>query len=163
MGAAIVRLFLFILKLWRCARGERKKQKYERRFFPVWGPGHLSLRLIDLVKISESQIRMNKIITHDILLPMKITALLCWVVSLVLYPMSARTDEGAKPEDGIATSIKNSASDVDLATRKAIRWTKKQGRKVVGEDTATKRAQDQAADAKDEANNEAQKAENRAK
>lgn len=107
---------------------------------------------------------MNKIHTTDILTLMKLTILAYLICCAILAPVAAHANEAETPSgDNIATAIKNSASDVDLATRKAIRWTKKQGRKVVGEDSSAKRAEDNADDARDEAKNEARKAENRAK
>lgn len=107
---------------------------------------------------------MNKTRTDDILTLMKPTMIASLIAYALSAPVVAQADPSTEPQkDNIATAIKNSASDVDLATRKAIRWTKKQGRKVVGEDNATKRSEDHAADARDEANNEARKAENRAK
>ncbi len=74
----------------------------------------------------------------------------------------AGTVTHARAGEDVGTAAKNTAGDVSTAGKKSATWTKRQGRKVGGSDSATKDAQDRASNAKDNSENDATKAKNRA-
>ena len=80
----------------------------------------------------------------------------------VLMLLSAGTITFSHAGEDVGTAAKNTASDASNAGKESARWTKRQGRKVTGDDNATKDAQDRAANKNDEMQNDANKAKNRA-